>query len=644
MSEREAYAISGTIVIDGVHFPVSGPVGYSNLGRFAQKATVGDYSRDSDDLQSAWILSDFTGGFGRYNLRAGLDEGRFWTGTLWAREPFALTLPRRTVVHEGLNRDSAVPLGVLGDRMFALFGRSIQRWDETSESFETPAVATLAADLVSPYVADFQGTAAQPSIILPMGNSGYQAFDGATLTAQYTDIHPVAFCKWDQRLWALSLNGELAHTDGVHGTTPTWTTVATLDGSEEPVQLFTYLDRAEQWTLYVVSRRAIWAWDPVSTRLVLTQFRDVYHPDMGRGVTIWRPGEDVFISAGLQVWDWNLASASPMGPGREDGVPWDLRGRILGLTPDINSMWALIEGKSTLTTEEEALTADTPFDDTLYAPSRQAVCSVFEWTGFGWHIAWRADSAEPAGTLASIAVLQAEGEVRAWWGCHGMLYTQLIPREMTTMRQLIESGAGDFAERGFLDTGWFDAGMRGFSKLGSHVELNLDAAGPEDYFEVLVAYDGESTFQSLGRADHRGRTVFPFNVDGTGFSLGTQWNRIRFVIRAFGSAVTSSPLADSLVLKFLKLPLSSGAWRTTIPLDYQWWGGRTSQTIKEELDTLLAKEGFVKLQFGEDAPVRRCRITSLDGIDDTGWSDLGRRDIAIAEISLPPLSPNGMVP
>ena len=638
MSEREPYAISGELILDGQAYPVSGPIGYTNLGRFAQRVILGDATRDDDDLISTWVLSDFSGGMGRFNLRAGVDEGRYWTGTLWAREPYAITLPRRTMMVAGLNDDSCVPLGVLADRAYFAFGRTIQRWDEITQTLSA-AVATLGFDLVSPYITDIKGGAANAVLVLPEGINGYQVFDGTTISAVLTGIHPVAFSKWDDQLWALDVDGTLwATTDPPDEVTVTWTEKARLDGSEEPVQLFTYLDRADNWTLYVISRRSLWAYDPVNAKLIQTQFRDVYHPDMGNGVTIWRPGEDAFLSAGLQVWDWNLASASPMGPGNGDGVPWDLRGRILSLAAETNSMWALVEGAIQRPVEEvpEAATTDTPFDDTLYmAAVGSAVCSVMEWTGFGWHLAWRAETAAAVGPMASLAVLQAQRTVRAWWGYAGNLYTQLIPREMPTMRQLVESRQGDFASVGFLDTGWFDAGMRGFDKLASHVEVNLDIGDATDYFEVLYALDGESTFHSLDRADVQGRRVMPFNVDATGFARGLPWNRIRFILRGFAEHTYDSPLLDSVILKYLKLPLSTGAWRATIPLDFDVWRQRTAQQIKQDLDHLLSQNSFVKMQFGENDLPRRVRITSLDGVDDTGWSDLGSRQIAIAEIVLP---------
>src|SRR4029453_2124140 len=248
-------------------------------------------------------------------------------------------------------------------------------------------------DLVSPYVATFQGDTVAPGIWCPLGTSGFQIVRDAGPSAVSAVVSPVAFCQWDSRLWVLEVDGTLqASMDGV-----TWTVEATLDGAEEPVQLFTYLDKADNWTLYVVTRRSLWAFDAVNSKLVLTQFRDVYHPDMGNGVAIWRPGEDAFISAGLQVWDWNLASASPMGPGNGDGVPWDLRGRILSLAAETNSMWALVEGALQRPVAEvpAALTGGTPFDEPLYVPEvGSAVCSVMEWTGFGWHLAWRAETAE----------------------------------------------------------------------------------------------------------------------------------------------------------------------------------------------------------------------------------------------------------
>lgn len=594
---------------------------------------------------STWALTDFSGGLGRFNLKPGVDEGRFYVGTLWGREPFALTLPRRTQIVEGANLDGVMPLGEMGDRFYAAYGTSVQQWDEVAQTMGA-VIATLAAAPISQYIAVYQGSGpgsvSAPLMYIPLGD-GYQTFDGVTLSAKILTVTAQAFAKFDQRLWALQTNGLLRSSlDGIF-----WEDQAILDGCEEPVSIFTYLDKADQLALYVVSRSSLWAFDPGSQQLVLTQFRDVFHPDMGRGVTIWHPGEDAYITSGMQVWDWNLAQATPMGPGNGD-LPPELRGRVISLASETNSMWGLVEGAILVTDVAEAVVSDTPFDDTFYAGGANALCSVMEWTGFGWHISWLSDSPSTAGMLSAIKVVQAQEQVRSWWGCQGMLHTQLIPREMPTMRSLVQAGTGDFAERGYLDTGWFDAGMRAFDKLASHIEINMDHANdhnpdwpdpdptaPTTYLELMYALDGDPAWIPLGRAGHTGRTVLPFMVDSTGFSVGMRFNRIRFFIREFTTDSSTSPLMDSLILKFLKLPLSSGAWRATIPLDYDIWKDRSAEQVKADLDALLQKDGFIKVQFGENEPSRRCRLTSLDGTDETGWSNMGRRDIAIAEIALP---------
>lgn len=635
MAEPGTYAISGTVVLDGVHFPVTGPVGYNNLGRFAQKATVGDYTRDSDDLQSAWILTDFTGGMGRFNLRAGVDENRYWTGGLWAREPYTISLPRRTLVIPTANADGQIPLGTLNNRAYFLSGRDLQVWDEVTLAMELPAIATLDFD-ATPFSVTFQGSAtlAVPTLYIPEGGNGYQTYDGTVLSALITtSVKPVAFCLWDQQLWALQLDGTLSSSlDGV-----TWTVQAKLDGSERPMNLVSYLDRNDNDVLYVVSDTALWAFDANADHLTQTKFRDVYHPDMGRGAVVWRPGEDLYISAGLQVYDWNLSSATPMGPGNPDGVPAELRGRILGLAPELNTLYAYVEGAPAASAglEAEALQSDTVFDDSAYSPSLGAFCCVLGWTGFGWHIYWRSPGLSAGSGVAAIRVVRAQGQERLWWTCNGELHTQLIPREMSSMRQLVETNDGDFDLDGYLDTGWFDAGMRGFDKLASHVEMNLDHARDVQYAELSYRIDDDQAWSHIGRATISGRSVFAFNLDGRGFSRGVRFNRIRFLLRLTSNDHANSPLIDSIVFKYLKLPLSSGAWRISIPLDYDVWGSRTVGQIKTELDAALSKSSFVELQFGEHTPSLRVRLTSLDGTDDTGWSDLGRRDIAVAEVPVP---------
>lgn len=85
LSDRPTQTDQYEVVIDGVSYPVEGPISVDPLSRFQPKNTFGDYSEDSDPLQSAAIWRSFTGGIGQEELKEGVDDETYWTGTLETR-------------------------------------------------------------------------------------------------------------------------------------------------------------------------------------------------------------------------------------------------------------------------------------------------------------------------------------------------------------------------------------------------------------------------------------------------------------------------------------------------------------------------------------------------------------------------------
>lgn len=636
MSERPIEY--GTIVLDGTPFPCVPDVGYQNLAQFARKVVSGDPGRDSDDLISSKIWTGFPGGIGVLNNKDVADDGKCWYSTVWSRDPFTMTLNRR-VVQAAASPAVQYPLGDLAGTYYAATTTTVHAWNEGTDAFGSALTNTLGAAPVGRAVA-WQG-----KLYIPCGASGYHtSTSSAVSTPIDATVKAVAFVAATDpqvpRLFALTSDGYLKSTfDGT-----TWTTDATLNSSETPRRLFVWMDRTETDTIFVVTDRSVYAFDPVSSVLVRTRLSEMPpHPDNGLGAGVWRPGEDAYVSFGLQVMQYaaGLSQIAPVGPDRQEGLPDELRGRIVDLCPEFNSLVALLDGVAVASSTPASEFDPGHEDEPTEIAATQAVSAVLAYNGFGWHPLWQSGA---SGTSTWLCVSGASSAYRLWWGFGGGLYTIALPRSFANPRQEFRTGEGSFEASGQLDLGWYDGNMREFEKLASHVEVNLDSGSATETVAVEYDTDWDADWRTLGTASATGKTVLPFAVsattEGTSFSTGLAFRRIRFrlTFARDPADATQTPVLDSFVLKHLRLPLSGQSYTVTIPLQVgpEGWGGRTAGQIKEELEALLTKQGFVRLQHGDhpDHRSHRVRIAYVNGGDRTGLDDRGYRTINLVAVPL----------
>lgn len=625
------------IALNGVRYPVDDYASYTNTGTFEGKVVDGDFTRDSDKLMSAKIWTSFAGGIGEDHHREGADEGRVWFHTLNADKPYSLALANRVDAYD----DAVYPLGDIGGFFYACDAAyNIMKWNET-----TLAWTDTNDDLTSPPTK--HGIAWNGDLYIPQGANGYATYDGTT-AAESGSQDVVDFVEWDERIFLITVDGALKDsTDG-----STWTSVAQLQTSATPKSLVVYLDRSENEIIYVVADGGLYAYNPTNFRFVRTQLRLPAHPDNGLGADVWRPGEDLFLSAGLQVYRYTGGASVPMGPdrggeGRNGGLPDELRGRIVDMCSEFNSLMALVEGVSvTATVDPDAEFDPGHEDDAIEISSTAAKSALLAWTGTGWHPRWI--SSDDSGTPKWIHLSNAQSSYRVWWGYGTSLYTMLLSRTFSDSAQLLRTGEGLFQPTGYLDTGWIDHNMREFQKLASHMEINCTSVTSTELVRVYYKKNFDVNWTLLGVTEPSDdpdsdevKVVLPFGVavtDGRQFSRGLSYNRIRFRFEfERGSDATKTPLIDSFVLKFIRIPLTGEVFTFTIPLDKDAeFEGRSMAQIKVELDALLESNEFVLLQHGynEDELNHRVRLSRLGGRDKTGLNAQGERVVTVIAVPL----------
>lgn len=632
---------AGTIWLDGRAYPAT-QVTLVDLAAFVPRISIGDSSRDSDDLLSSWIVSDLSGGGQVWDLNEASDSGRFWFATLHTPDPFLLTLNRAVDAVPAPNGLAAFPLGDLAGTCYLAFGSEIRAWDEATGTLVTPTAHTLASPPTNKAVA-FAG-----KLYVPQG-TGYQTFSGSAIAAQVTDngagtpLQAAALGVWDNKLYLFGQDGLLASSaDGA-----TWNvdlgpaaSKLVLQTGETPRHLIEFYDRSGTPALHLITNRRAWAYDPDATRLYPTNLKPAPHPSLGKGVAVWQTGGDLYLSSGSNVYRYDGSVISEGGPARDNNLPAAYRGQIVDLIGESNGLYALIQGStSTIAGTATAVLDETSdYDDPLDGHAQTAVSSLLYWTGQGWHTAWTGDAA--TGVPSWGLVSDADDAYRLWWGHGATAYTLALPTDFHNPRAGLQDGVDRFEAAGYLETGWFDANMAGFDKLAADVSLNAPLASATE--TVLLSYerDFDTDWTPLGTVSAAGRTSFGFGWDDArSFSAGLGFDRIRFRLDFARDPEddTKSPLVDSLVFHFIKVPRAGQSWTITVPLSFgaDGWEGRSAAEIRDELRDLLRTDRFLQFRHGPDGATYRVRVARRQGPQATGNDARGALTVSLVEAPLP---------
>ncbi len=650
---------NGEVRIGKYDYPVlNGSVSVNNLARFQGKVTFGDYSFDSDPLISSQIFSTFTGGQGNERIKAGVDDDTFWTATLETRYPDGPTLLPLSEAFPGDGGGTiAVPLGdfpAANPKFYAAFDLSVQQWNKLTQEFE--AKASLSNSPVE------RGVEFESLLYIPLGSNGYATMNASHALTYYTDVKPIHFLVFDNKLFALDVDGTLRIK--VVGTA----FVAAdpdlkLPSGQLPRKLAPFIDQRGDPALYIVTNKTMYAYDPENVKLYQTKLKYPTHPSQGLAVSNWR-GDSLYVSVGLGIHGYNGSVITAMGPDSRYGLPANLRGTIVDLVDEYNAMLAFVQGvpaasgtgdiPNTWTFNRPMWQNDQQWsiDDNQYRPTYS---SILRWANSQWHKVWESDGATGVPTLGYVS--EASDEYRLWWGYGDKMYTQVLPVAFQNPKQSLKSQAARFAPKGELITGWFDADMVAFEKLASHVEVNLeDVTGTNNAGGTLtLSYatdnDSDDQWTLMGSTNRVGRAVFPFDpevqADGSTFSFGKTWTRIRFKIamerpQFSGDADPNtllylSPLMSSMVFKFIKIPYEGLSWSFACPIMGQEGFkevGVGNKELRNYLNELLTSKEFIQFNFQDK--IYRAYVAALSESAQSGYEDKTVIQVNILGVRVPP--------
>ena len=316
-----------------------------------------------------------------------------------------------------------------------------------------------------------------------------------------------------------------------------------------------------------------------------------------------------------------------------------LRRTFSRLDVSSRSLFALIEGDNEAGDAQDWVEDGGLYnDDSPYFSSGVSYPSLMAWTGTGWHTLWSPDANTATPTWGVVSRLSKH--YRLWWGMSdGFIRSIKLRRTFHNPRAGLDVNLGTgidlYGPTGFVETGRFDASMRGFNKIASHVVVYMDYATASEKMDVLYRTDINLDWTPLGTANTIGKSNFPFAVNDDGFSEGEEFNWIQFRLEfSRGDDNTVTPILDSFVLHFVKIPQNTASFVFTVPLPKRDWMGKTAGEIVRHLNALLEHGGFIKFVHGvgwdndgEVTKVYRGKVAGISGADATGEDYSGARTV-----------------
>src|SRR3990172_6602119 len=219
------------VVIDNVSYPVTG-INFTGLGRFDPKVTIGDYSKESDQLLSSWIQSSWSGGAMVDDHIEGATDSRFRFSTLWTRSPGQLTLPPEfhRVAEAGSVLEAATDVRVIGDFLGDFFVSGdgnlirVEMDPALCPNFPLRPTTPIVALGGQPVA---RGVAYKDTLYIPLGLNGLATYTATGGIVTDGTKEAVSLVVWDNKLAMLTVDGELVLFNGT-----TWDAVT--DGRTLP--------------------------------------------------------------------------------------------------------------------------------------------------------------------------------------------------------------------------------------------------------------------------------------------------------------------------------------------------------------------------------------------------------------------------
>lgn len=639
----------GSIQLDDTRFKLAGDPSVTAVDRFPGKITIGDYSLDSNDLLSTWLIRDLSGGHGIAEHVEGTTDNRFRWSNLNTRYPGQWAPPFKRY-GETVANSYVYPLGDMTisgtTTRFAVAGVHRLYSDVPSGTTTNWTDRGAITGVPTDKGVAFCGLAAIAMFYVPQGANGYSVYDtsGPTLRNTTGGETMVSFCLWDNKLIGIDTTGQLyyATTATAAGATTftSYGATAKLDPSRTPRHLVLYYNRVGEPAIYVITDQDTWVFDAATPALYLVPDMGSPNPDFGRAACVWRGL--LYVSSGMDVYEFNGSVRRNIGLSRDDGpsdkhsLPYSYLGTIVDLVPAQNGLYAYVKG---------AVASGSNYNS-----------SVHEYSGYGWATTWLSAKSYTGPSWA--AVSRAGGGYFLWWGDLSQNSTfantgfMPLPTNDTNPAEALASGAYAFGVGGTgvpddtytLETGWFDGGMPNYVKVASSLKISIDPAGAGiggsgiDSFAVFYRTDDATSYTSLGlwTFDANGLSTKVLGAtDAYGVAGGFLFKKIEFKIAyAYDTSATATPLlVKYMAFAFRKVQNPSLSW--TFPIDLSApFNNLSPQQMRTKLTTLRTQGTFCALQH--QATTYRVAVSGFSEQTEAGKDLRGHAMVSVIEIPQEP--------
>ena len=609
------------ISLFNVFYPIIGSVSPTLVSTWPQKLITGDYNKDSESIQSSWIISDQRGGIGIKDGEEVKDANRCWWSTCELGYKGHLVLPAlATDLGNPTGADAAVIIEYANEQYVA-FGTSVRKWNEGTAAFGSSLV-TLAGTPTD-------GLVHKSKLYFAMGTD-FERFDGTTWTdgATLSAAAKAAryLVEWDGKLFALDNTGQLRYSSD-EGVTWTNSALGTLPAGYY-TSLFVYRDVAGDVVVYMGTKEGLYALDFTNSKWIETELALPFHDYNGKGAQWWR--DAAYVPSGLAVYKYvtsNPAVVSLTGPDRDYGLPSTYRGSIIKLLRGHNALYAFVDATSELT-RDQYLCGDDEYGDLVFYDN-EGYSAILRWDEQGWGVVYLSGAATTP--LTAGAVSTADDIYRLWFGLDSKVF--YIPLQVSIQNPL-EIADYVFAASAEHISPWFDADNAVIDKLATLVTAYAKETSATEYIKISYGLNYDDNTWTLLTSD----TFTDGQIDSDGeaeFTLaslaGVAFKSIRFKVElARGSTTTVSPDLRWLRLSYIKLltPKWGFSVRVDCSRNYRF---KTAKSLLSSLKTALETQTLGAFQFkdGNGSETHYCRIATMNGVEVGGKKSEGVFDVQL---------------
>ena len=637
----EAVAL-GEILLAGRRLQLLGnpAVQYNQLGTFERRVIFGDPGLDDDDVISSRVYSDGQGGVGVEDEDEGVHTDRLaWEmGESRFRRLFALPPLATNPAAPGGASGTSRPMGDIGARYYHAWGTNLYAWTGSAWS----AATNIGAEPTG------KPTEYDGWWYIPLSGNGYKrvresapgTLDNAH--AIVASITAVDFEVFDDKLYALETDGQMSKTV-VGAVVGDWITesgamagVKTKVGT--PRQLVSFFDRGGSPTLFALTNRHGWQYADIDPSLRKTHLQFNPHPDSALSATVWRPGEDLWVTVGMDIYRVTSGHVYVPNSGlaRDDGLPAAFQGALVDLTGTVDSLYGLLRGDSVGTSGSETFIGESGlhYDDPTYLPVGTSFPALMANNGVGWHCIWQSPTTETGATWSIVS--EALSTYRLWWGVGSKAWYMDLRKTLHNPRRGVERGVDSFGLTAFFDYPKFDAGMAGFQKIGSDIYarvLHASATEIVRYYHRTNAFDWTQLGADITEPGNH-RVYMGVGVDGDNptFSAGVpfEWHQLRLALERTGAA-TQTPLVQGTAFHYVKVPQDTATHTVTLALPPEGYDEQGPDELRDFLDGLVRSARFYPLTVLATGTEYRVRVASNAGAD-VGGGIKGARTATLVEI------------